>query len=84
MGVDVADGVGGDPGVGQGQLHAGGGAVAPRGGGGDVVGVGRRPGAEDLAVDPGAAPPGVLEGLEDEGTGPLGHDEPVAPGVERS
>ena len=57
--------VGGDAGVGHGQLHAGGGPVAPGGGGGDVVGVGRRGRPQELAVDAGAAAPGPLQGLED-------------------
>ena len=71
-----------DAGVGQGQLHAGGGAVAPGGGGGDVVGVGRRARAEDLGVDAGPAPAGVVEVLEDERAAALGDDEAVAADVE--
>ena len=82
VGVDVADVAGRDAGVGQGQLHAGRRPVAARGGGGDVIGVGRRAGAEELAVDARPAPPGVLEVLEHQRAGALGAHEPVAPDVE--
>ena len=51
---------------------------------GDPEGVGRRAVADDLAVDPGPACPGVLELFEDEHAGPLAEDEAVAIAVERA
>ena len=78
----MSDGV--EPGVGQRQLHAGDGARAAGGRGGDVVGVGRGGGAEHLGEDRGAAGLGGLPLLEHQHAGALGHHEAVAVLVERA
>ena len=83
VGVDVVDVVGIEPGVLEGQLHGHGRAGAFGMRGGDVVGVGRAAGAEQLGVDRRAALAGVLELFEDEDAGPFAEDEAVAVLVER-
>ena len=65
------------------RVHAHGRARAPGDGGGDVVGVGSTGRSGQLAVDVGAAGHGMLPLLEDQGAGPLGDHEAVAPDVER-
>ena len=66
----------------QGQLHGPDGADAFGMRGGDVVGVGRAAGAEELGVDRGAALAGVFVFFEDDDAGPFAEDEAVAVLVE--
>ena len=83
MRVDVVDGIGLDPGVGQ-RDRGGPGGLGPVGPRLDhVMGVRRRAVAEDLRVRDGAASLGHVRRLEDEQRGALAHDEPVATRVER-
>ena len=84
VGVDVVDGIGGELGVVEAELHGAGGAAAFLVGGGDVRAVGRHAVAEQLGVDPRPAAAGDLFGLEDQDAGPFGQDEAVAVAVERA
>ena len=66
----------------QGLFHAGDRAAAFVVAVGDPEGVGSRAVADDLAVDPCAPGPGVLELFEDQHAGPFAQDEAVAIAVE--
>ena len=81
VGVDVDDVAGVDLAPRQGPQDRPGAAAAGRVGLGDVVGVGGDAGAEHLGVDPRAAGPGVLLGLEHQHAGALAEHEAVAGGV---
>ena len=52
--------------------------------GGDVVGVGTHASTNHLGIDLGTASLGMLQFLQDEASGTLGHDESVAAGAEGS
>src|SRR6185437_5628152 len=82
VGVDVVDVGRVEAGAGQRLLDAGDRAAALVVAVGDPEGIGRRSVADDLAVDPRPAPPGVLELLEHEHPGPFAEDEAVAVAVE--
>ncbi len=84
VGVDVRDVGRADVRLVQRAQDRAGAAAALRVGLGDVVGVGGDAGAEHLGVDPRAAGPGVLLGLEHQHAGALAEDEPVAGGVPRA
>ncbi len=84
MGVDVADRVGVELAVAQGQVHrpgrAGAGLVGLR----DVAAVGAGAVAQHLGVDAGAASLGVFQLLEHQHAGPFAEHEAVAIAVERA
>ena len=83
MGVDVVDGVGADPRIGQGHADAGAGAASFRMGVGDPVGIGGGAVAEELAMDLCPAALGMLEFLEHHHRRSLAEDEAVTFIVER-
>ena len=81
MRVDIVDIGGIDAGALHRRHHAAIGAVAVLGRRGDVERVARKPVADDLGIDAGAARLGVFEFLQHHHAGPLAHDEAVAVAV---
>ena len=82
--IDVVDVLGLHAGILQGVLHHQLGTQSLGMGGGDVVSVGTHAGTYHLGVDLRTASLGMLQLLEDETAGTLGHDESVARGAERT
>ncbi len=82
VGVQVLDLVAVDAAVSQRRQHRAARAVHVRRG--DVVGIGAHAHPGQLAVDPGAALPGVLVLLQDQDAGALAEDETIAIAVERA
>ena len=81
--VDVVDVLGLDAGPLDGRLHGPVRAVPALGGCGDMVGVAGHAVTDHLGIDAGAARRGMFVGFQDDGSGALAHDEPVAVAIER-
>ena len=84
MHVDVVDVLRLQAGVFQRSLHHQFGTEALGMGGGDVIGVGTHALAHHLGIDLGTTGLGMLQFLEDEAAGTLGHHKPVAALAERT
>src|SRR5215471_19605844 len=82
--IDVIDRFRLDPGAPQGITHRAKGAVAVFRWCGQMIRVARHAVADDLGVDLGAAPPGVMVFLEHKNPGALAHDEAISITVPRS
>ena len=78
MGVDIIDLRRRDPGAPDRGAHAAIGAVAVLGGRRDMMRIARHAVADQLGVNLGAAPSGVLEFLQHDNAGALAHDEAIA------